>query len=78
MSTINPAPGPLVGAVIVKMAAIGPVPYCGLVLAELGADAIRPDRVGAVEPGNPVPARHGALARGKRSVALAPEEPGRG
>jgi len=70
VSTINPAPGPLAGTVIVEMAAIGPVPHCGLVLAEMGAGVIRLDRIGAAELGIPVPARHDALARGKRSVAL--------
>jgi len=66
----GPAPGPLAGTVVVEMAAIGPVPHCGLVLAEMGAGVIRLDRVGASDLGIPVPPRHDALARGKRSVAL--------
>ncbi len=66
----GPAPGPLAGTVVVEMAAIGPVPHCGLVLAEMGANVIRLDRVGASGLGIPVPPRHDALARGKRSVAL--------
>ncbi len=70
MSIASPAPGPLSGTTIVEMAAIGPVPHCGLVLAEMGADVIRLDRVGASDLGIPVPPRHDALARGKRSVAL--------
>lgn len=37
----GPAPGPLAGTVVVEMAAIGPVPHCGLVLAEMGAGVIR-------------------------------------
>ena len=65
-----PAPGPLAGTVVVEMAAIGPVPHCGLVLAEMGAGVIRLDRVGASDLGIPVPPRHDALARGKRSVTL--------
>ena len=66
----SPAPGPLSGTMVVEMAAIGPVPHCGLVLAEMGAGVIRLDRVGASGLGIPVPPRHDALARGKRSVAL--------
>ena len=66
----SPAPGPLSGTTVVEMAAIGPVPHCGLVLAEMGAGVIRLDRVGASGLGIPVPPRHDALARGKRSVAL--------
>ena len=69
MST-TPAPGPLSGTTVIEMAAIGPVPHCGLVLAEMGASVIRLDRVGASDLGIPVPPRHDALARGKRSVAL--------
>jgi alpha-methylacyl-CoA racemase len=70
MSMTGPTPGPLAGTTVVEMAAIGPVPHCGLVLAEMGARVIRLDRVGASGLGIPVPPRHDALARGKRSVAL--------
>lgn len=66
----HPAPGPLSGTIVVEMAAIGPVPHCGLVLAEMGASVIRLDRIGGAALGIPVPPRHDALARGKRSVAL--------
>ncbi len=66
----GPASGPLAGTAVVEMAAIGPVPHCGLVLAEMGASVIRLDRIGASDLGIPVPPRHDALARGKRSVAL--------
>lgn len=66
----RPAPGPLSGTIVVEMAAIGPVPHCGLVLAEMGASVIRLDRIGGTALGIPVPPRHDALARGKRSVAL--------
>lgn len=69
MSTHNPA-GPLAGIRIIEMAAIGPVPHCGLVLAELGAEVVRLDRMEATELGVAVPPRYDALARGKRSVAL--------
>ncbi|WP_228000185.1 CaiB/BaiF CoA transferase family protein [Nocardia australiensis] len=40
------SPGPLAGIRIVEFAGIGPVPYACLILAELGADVIRVDRVG--------------------------------
>ncbi len=66
----KPLPGPLSGTVVVEMASIGPVPHCGLVLAEMGASVIRLDRVKASGLGIAVPARLDALARGKRSVAL--------
>ncbi len=60
--------GPLAGLMIIEMAAIGPVPHCGLVLAEMGADVVRLERI---EPsGLGLASGFDALARGKRSVAL--------
>ena len=56
--------GPLAGVRIVEMAGIGPGPFCGMVLADLGADIVRVDR-----PGAPAPSRD-IVARGRRSVGL--------
>lgn len=64
------AAGPLIGVRVVEMAAIGPVPHCGLVLRELGAEVLRIDRPGPSSLGIPVAAGFDALARGKRTVAL--------
>ena len=36
--------GPLKGLKIVEMAGIGPGPFCGMILADLGAEVIRVDR----------------------------------
>ena len=36
--------GPLKGIRIVEMGAIGPVPFAGMVLSDLGADVVRIDR----------------------------------
>lgn len=59
--------GPLDGVRAVELAGKGPVPFAGMVLADLGADVIRVDRVSEV----PEPTSDGALTeRGKRSVAL--------
>lgn len=62
--------GPLVGVTVIEMEAIGPVPHCGLVLAELGADVLCIDRTAASGLGIGLPREFNALARGKRSVAL--------
>src|SRR4051794_37431632 len=36
--------GPLEGIKIIELAAIGPVPMCAMLLADLGADVVRVDR----------------------------------
>ncbi|MCA1481174.1 CoA transferase, partial [Bradyrhizobium sp. NBAIM08] len=38
--------GPLAGLRVLEMAAIGPVPFAGMVLADMGADVVRVDRPG--------------------------------
>lgn len=61
--------GPLSGIRVVELAAIGPVPFCGMLLADLGADVVRVDRVGD----NPTPLPDGlggGTGRGRRSVAI--------
>ena len=58
--------GPLAGLRVVELAGIGPVPFAAMVLADLGADVLRVDRVGAP---NAV-ARMDVLNRGRRSIAV--------
>jgi len=57
--------GPLSGLKVVEFAGIGPGPFCGMLLSDLGADVVRIDRLGG---------RGGAktdiTSRGRRSVAL--------
>ncbi|MCG2581105.1 MAG: CoA transferase [Marinobacter sp.] len=58
--------GPLHGVRIIELAGIGPGPFCGMVLADLGAEVISVERVGAQ-------AEKPALdcsRRGKRSISL--------
>lgn len=61
--------GPLEGISVVELAAIGPVPVCGMLLAELGADGVRVDRVAEASGGLP-----GTLTqiggRSRRSIAV--------
>ncbi|MDO8295384.1 MAG: CaiB/BaiF CoA-transferase family protein [Caulobacter sp.] len=57
--------GPLSGLKIVEFAGIGPGPFCGMLLSDLGADVVRVDRKGA---GRASPAD--VTSRGRRSVAL--------
>lgn len=59
------ASGPLSGLKIVEFAGIGPGPFCGMLLSDLGADVVRVDRKGS---GRASPAD--VTSRGRRSVAL--------
>ena len=57
-------PGPLTGIRIVELAGIGPGPFCGMMLADHGAEVIRVDRPGAkANPRDP-------LLRGRTAMSL--------
>ncbi|MCC6479866.1 MAG: CoA transferase [Sphingomonadaceae bacterium] len=61
--------GPLAGIRVIEMEGIGPAPFCGMHLADLGADVILVERkVKGTDPGSTMPI--GILKRGKRSIAL--------
>lgn len=57
--------GPLTGLKIIEFAGIGPGPFCGMLLSDLGADVVRIDRKGQGR-GSP----SDITARGRRSVGL--------
>jgi alpha-methylacyl-CoA racemase len=63
--------GPLAGLRVVELGGIGPGPFCGMLLADQGADVIRIDR--AAEAGHP--SAHPVLHRNRRSVALDLKDP---
>ncbi len=58
--------GPLKGLKIIEMAGIGPGPFCGMVLADLGAEIIKVDRASAIGTGS----KQEASNRGKKSIAV--------
>ena len=62
--------GPLQDLRVVEMPAIGPAPFCGMLLADLGADVLRLDRTGDTNLGISIDARFDLLGRGKRSLAV--------
>jgi alpha-methylacyl-CoA racemase len=62
--------GPLHGLRVIELAAVGPVPMCGMLLADLGADVVRIDRLQPSGLGLDIAPRFDVHARGKRSVAL--------
>ncbi|MBN8815298.1 MAG: CoA transferase [Sphingomonas sp.] len=65
-------PGPLTGIRIVELAGIGPGPFCGMMLADHGAEVIRVDRPGkAGDPRSPTTRKTAdPLLRGRTNVEL--------
>ncbi|MDQ3782635.1 MAG: CoA transferase [Actinomycetota bacterium] len=57
--------GPLHGITVIELAAIGPVPMCGMLLGDLGAAVIRIDR-----PGGSTDPLRSPMGRNRRSVAV--------
>ena len=62
--------GPLAGTTVIEIAGIGPGPFCGMMLADMGADVIRIDRAGSVQGGDPERPPADLLARGRRSIGV--------
>lgn len=63
--------GPLSGVRIVEFAGIGPGPFCGMLLSDLGADVVRIDRPGDGRPGRAAD----VMSRGRRSIGLNLKDP---
>ena len=57
--------GPLSGFKIIEMAGIGPGPFCGMMLSDMGAEVVRVERIGA---GDKAP--KDVLARNRRSIGV--------
>ena len=62
--------GPLSGVKVLELAGIGPGPFCGMLLADMGADVLRVDRLQAGDLGLPVEPKYDIMSRGRRSIAL--------
>jgi len=65
--------GPLNGVKVVEIAGLGAGPFCGMMLADMGAEVIRIDRKGPSRTG--LEPRYDVLNRGRRSVALDLKKP---
>jgi alpha-methylacyl-CoA racemase len=68
--------GPLQGFRVVEMGGIGPAPFAGGLLGDLGADVLRIDRVAQPGAEPETPPRFDFYNRNKRSVALDLKKPG--
>ncbi|CAL9369204.1 Succinyl-CoA--L-malate CoA-transferase beta subunit [Streptomyces sp. enrichment culture] len=69
----TPPHGPLTGVRVVELAGIGPGPFAGMLLADLGADVVQVDRPGG--PGLAIDPAYDVTRRNKRSVVVDLKDP---
>lgn len=62
--------GPLVGYKVIELGGIGPNPMCAMLLADMGANVIRVDRVADSGLGIPMAPKYSLLDRSRRSIAV--------
>jgi len=62
--------GPLNGLKVVEMAGIGPAPMCAMLLADLGAEVIRIDRLEPSGLGAPQERKYDLLLRSRPAIAI--------
>ena len=62
--------GPLADVRVIELAGIGPGPYAAMMLADMGADVIKVERVGGGGDLFPAPRATEILDRGKRSIEI--------
>lgn len=68
--------GPLAGIKIVEMAGLGPAPFCGMLLSDLGAQVIRVERPGAFDVMGRAGSKFDVLSRGRHSLSVDLRKPG--
>src|SRR6201988_2358785 len=62
--------GPLAGVRVLEFEAIGPAPFCGMLLADMGADVLLVDRTEDAQLGFQRERWYDIMFRGRRSVTL--------
>jgi len=62
--------GPLTGVKVLELAGIGPGPFCGMLLADMGAEVVRIDRAQNVRGGDPGKPPSDPLLRGQRILVV--------
>ena len=62
--------GPLQGIKVIEIAGIGPGPFCGMLLSDMGAEVIRIDRPGGAGFGIGVPRKFNLMNRGRVSITV--------
>ena len=67
----EPGQGPLSGLRVLEFAGLGAAPFCGMMLADMGADIVRIDRPGKDLKSLLIPEAHADLmSRGRRSIVM--------
>jgi len=67
--------GPLEGFTIIELAGIGPGPFAAMMLADMGANVVRVDRMAQSGLGITRSSRQNVLNRGRRSIAVDLKQP---
>ena len=62
--------GALDGVKVLELAGIGPGPFCGMMLADMGADVIRIDRAGSVKEFDENSPPNDIISRGRKSLGI--------
>jgi len=62
--------GPLQGFRIVEIAGIGPTQLCGMILADMGAEIIRIERLGSRDTGVSIPEKFNLMNRSRPAIAV--------
>ena len=69
------AKGPLGGYRIIEIAGIGPGQFCGMLLADMGAQLLRIDRTESGDRGVAMPAKHNLMNRSRPVIAVDLKQP---
>ena len=64
------AMGPLKGVKVIELAGIGPGPFCGMMLSDMGAEVLRIDRAQNVPGAERRNRSADVLSRGRRSIGV--------
>lgn len=68
-------PLPLSGVRIIELAGVGPGPFCGMMLADSGAEVIRIDRAGGLGAGVTIDGEKDVMLRSRRTISLDLKQP---
>jgi alpha-methylacyl-CoA racemase len=67
--------GPLAGIRVVELAGLGPAPFCGMVLADMGAEVVKVGRADAKPQPVGGSGSHDVLNRGKKAIEIDLKQP---